>query len=209
MGTYRLKSLFGPRAIAVVGASPRGFPSAGSCRAICAAGDSRVRYTWSIPVTRTSTAKPLSKTSRCSTRPRIRSSSPPQRRRSRLWSTQRRGAWGRRGYRITAGLGHGPGSLAEQARQVARTYGLRLLGPNCLGLLVPSARLNASLVVHQPKIGDLALISQSGGLAAGLVGGRGPVDRLFRHCLDRRRPRHRFRRSVRLFPPSTARHGRS
>src|SRR5271157_6194040 len=42
-------------------------------------------------------------------------------------------------------------------------------GPNCLGLLVPSARLNASFAVHQPKIGDLALISQSGGLAAGLV----------------------------------------
>ena len=70
---------------------------------------------------------------------------------------------------ITAGLGHGPGSLAEQARQAARTYGLRLLGPNCLGLFVPSARLNASFAVHQPKIGDLALISQSGGVAAGLV----------------------------------------
>ena len=70
---------------------------------------------------------------------------------------------------ITAGLGHGAGSLAEQARRAARTYGLRLLGPNCLGLFVPRARLNASFAVHQPKIGDLALISQSGGVAAGLV----------------------------------------
>ena len=70
---------------------------------------------------------------------------------------------------ITAGLGHGPGSLADQAKQAARIYGLRLLGPNCLGLFVPSARLNASFAVHQPKIGDLALISQSGGVAAGLV----------------------------------------
>ena len=70
---------------------------------------------------------------------------------------------------ITAGLGHGLGSLSEQARQAARAHGLRLLGPNCLGLFVPSARLNASFAVHQPKIGDLALISQSGGLATGLV----------------------------------------
>jgi acetyltransferase len=33
---------------------------------------------------------------------------------------------------ITAGLGHGPGSLAEACEQAARTKGLRLVGPNCL-----------------------------------------------------------------------------
>src|SRR6266478_1918109 len=45
---------------------------------------------------------------------------------------------------ITAGLGHGPGSLAAATEDAARTTGLRLIGPNCLGVLVPPARLNAS-----------------------------------------------------------------
>ena len=40
---------------------------------------------------------------------------------------------------ITAGLGHGPGSLAEQCRTYARTDGMRIVGPNGLGMLVPSA----------------------------------------------------------------------
>lgn len=70
---------------------------------------------------------------------------------------------------ITSGLGHGPGSLAEQAGQAARAHGLRLIGPNCLGVLAPPAKLNASFAAHRPQIGDLALISQSGAIAAGLV----------------------------------------
>ncbi len=70
---------------------------------------------------------------------------------------------------ITAGLGHGPGSLSEQARLAARAHGLRMLGPNCLGLFVPGMGINASFTVNSPKVGDLALISQSGGVAAGLV----------------------------------------
>ena len=70
---------------------------------------------------------------------------------------------------VTAGLGHGPGSLAEQSEKVARARGMRLVGPNCLGVLVPKARLNASFAAAMPNAGDLALISQSGAIAAGLV----------------------------------------
>jgi acetyltransferase len=70
---------------------------------------------------------------------------------------------------ITAGLGHGPGSLAETTRMAARAHGMRLIGPNCLGVLVPRARLNASFATRLPRAGDLALISQSGAIAAGLV----------------------------------------
>ena len=36
---------------------------------------------------------------------------------------------------ITAGLGHGEGSLAEAAEGAARKYGMRLIGPNCLGIM--------------------------------------------------------------------------
>ena len=70
---------------------------------------------------------------------------------------------------ITAGLGHGPGSLAEAAQQAARSHGLRLVGPNCLGVITPYAKLNASFAARMPNPGDLALISQSGAIAAGLV----------------------------------------
>jgi acetyltransferase len=70
---------------------------------------------------------------------------------------------------ITAGLGHGPGSLAEQMCQAARGYGLRIVGPNGLGVMAPRANFNASFARHAPALGDLAFISQSGALAAGLV----------------------------------------
>ena len=70
---------------------------------------------------------------------------------------------------ITSGLGHGPGSLAEATERAARTHGIRLVGPNCLGVLVPPVKLNASFTVRMPQAGDLALISQSGAIAAGLV----------------------------------------
>jgi len=70
---------------------------------------------------------------------------------------------------ITAGLGHGPGSLAELCVKNARAAGMRVVGPNCLGVLVPGVKLNASFAASSPPPGDLALISQSGALATGLV----------------------------------------
>src|SRR6516164_7626293 len=70
---------------------------------------------------------------------------------------------------VTAGLGHGPGSLAEACEKAARATGLRIIGPNCLGVLVPPAKLNASFAASAPRSGDLALISQSGAIAVGLV----------------------------------------
>jgi len=70
---------------------------------------------------------------------------------------------------ITAGLGHGPGSLADLCEKNARAAGLRLVGPNCLGVLVPRVKLNASFAASSPPPGDLALISQSGAIATALV----------------------------------------
>lgn len=70
---------------------------------------------------------------------------------------------------ITAGLGYGPGSLAEATLAAARPHGLRLVGPNCLGVMVPTAKLNASFATRMPVSGDLALISQSGAIVAGMV----------------------------------------
>ena len=70
---------------------------------------------------------------------------------------------------ITSGLGQGPGSLADAAERAARESGMRLLGPNCLGIQVPRYKLDASFAAQMSKPGDLALISQSGAIAAGMI----------------------------------------
>jgi acetyltransferase len=70
---------------------------------------------------------------------------------------------------VTAGLGHGAGSLAQSAEHAARKYSMRLVGPNCLGVMMPGVHLNASFSAHMPVAGNLALISQSGAIAAGMV----------------------------------------
>jgi acetyltransferase len=66
-------------------------------------------------------------------------------------------------------LGHGPGSLADACAKAARPKGLRLIGPNCIGVVAPRARLNTSFTASTPQAGDLALISQSGAIVAGMV----------------------------------------
>jgi acetyltransferase len=70
---------------------------------------------------------------------------------------------------LTAHLGTGPDDPGPRARAIARAHGLRLLGPDSAGLVVPSARLNVSLFAHMPQAGDLALVSTSGTVAAAIV----------------------------------------
>ena len=70
---------------------------------------------------------------------------------------------------VTSGLGKGEGSLARAAELAAHGHGVRLLGPNCLGIQVPSAKLNASFAARMAAPGNLALISQSGAIAAGMI----------------------------------------
>lgn len=70
---------------------------------------------------------------------------------------------------MTAGLDAGDGTLARQVERAAREHGMRILGPHCLGVIAPHARLNASIAAHMPQPGDLALVSQSSAIAAALV----------------------------------------
>jgi acetyltransferase len=62
---------------------------------------------------------------------------------------------------ITAGLGRGAGSFADAAERAAQRHGMRLIGPNCLGIMMPGVSLNASFAAHMPSAGNLALITQS------------------------------------------------
>src|SRR5262249_57318195 len=61
------------------------------------------------------------------------------------------------------------GSLAEAAERAARENGLRIVGPNCLGVIAPAANFNASFATRMPRRGDLALVSQSGAIVAGVA----------------------------------------
>ena len=67
------------------------------------------------------------------------------------------------------GLGQGSGSLNESAGKAAREHGMRLIGPSGLGLVVPRLHLNGSFAEQMPGTGDLALIAQSGEVAAGIL----------------------------------------
>ncbi|MCU0869600.1 MAG: bifunctional acetate--CoA ligase family protein/GNAT family N-acetyltransferase [Burkholderiales bacterium] len=53
-----------------------------------------------------------------------------------------------------------------RVRRVARERGVRVLGPNALGLMRPSARLDATFGPAMPRPGSVALVTQSGGLAS-------------------------------------------
>ncbi|MET0962317.1 MAG: bifunctional acetate--CoA ligase family protein/GNAT family N-acetyltransferase [Noviherbaspirillum sp.] len=74
---------------------------------------------------------------------------------------------------LTAGLGaikdsHGV-SLKQRMLDAARPYLLRILGPNCVGMLVPAIGLNASFAHTGALPGKLAFVSQSGALVTGVL----------------------------------------
>ncbi|MFZ2192886.1 MAG: acetate--CoA ligase family protein, partial [Candidatus Moraniibacteriota bacterium] len=57
----------------------------------------------------------------------------------------------------------------EVLAQIARENNLNILGPNCLGFIVPQLRLNASFAGGMPEAGNISFISQSGALAVALM----------------------------------------
>ncbi len=75
---------------------------------------------------------------------------------------------------LTAGLNKLPATSGGGTAQVeilatARKHGMRILGPNCLGLLVPGIGLNASFA-HLPALpGNIAFASQSGALCTAVL----------------------------------------
>lgn len=73
---------------------------------------------------------------------------------------------------ITAGFGEtGEAGRALEAEvlAIAREYRMRLLGPNCLGLMRPPLGLNATFSKSEARPGGIALVSQSGALCTAIV----------------------------------------
>ncbi|HYJ68837.1 MAG TPA: GNAT family N-acetyltransferase [Nocardioidaceae bacterium] len=75
---------------------------------------------------------------------------------------------------ITAGLGERGGdgaTVQHKLVRIARRHGMRLVGPNCLGVLNadPDVRLDATFATLTPPAGGLAIASQSGGVGIALI----------------------------------------
>jgi acetyltransferase len=71
------------------------------------------------------------------------------------------------GFRETGAEGR---ALEEQVLTEAAGFDdLRILGPNCLGVIIPGRRLNASFAADMPQAGEIAFISQSGALCTSVL----------------------------------------
>jgi acetyltransferase len=68
---------------------------------------------------------------------------------------------------LSAGF-HDP-VLRRQMLDAARPHLLRVVGPNCLGVALPHAKLNATFAHRNASAGGLALISQSGALVTSMI----------------------------------------
>ncbi len=60
-------------------------------------------------------------------------------------------------------------ALEKEAVDIAKRYGIALVGPNCLGVIRPSIGMNASFAENLERPGRVALLSQSGALAVALL----------------------------------------
>lgn len=60
-------------------------------------------------------------------------------------------------------------TLEEEITKIAKLYKINLLGPNCLGVLNPVIKLNASFSATDAQAGQIAFISQSGALCTAFI----------------------------------------
>ncbi len=73
---------------------------------------------------------------------------------------------------ITAGfkeVGEEGAFLERELADLCTSRGVRLLGPNCLGLINTHHRMNASFANRMPAVGNISIISQSGALCTAIL----------------------------------------
>ncbi len=85
---------------------------------------------------------------------------------------------GRKGVRaaiiISAGfreLGEEGRAREDRVRAVLARYGIRAVGPNCMGCVTtaPDVSMNATFALGMPRVGSVAMMSQSGALSAAIM----------------------------------------
>ena len=72
---------------------------------------------------------------------------------------------------ITAGFGEVSEEGKREERElveIAHKYGMRIIGPNCVGVIDTHSNMNATFIMNAKK-GSVAFVSQSGALGAGIV----------------------------------------
>ena len=64
----------------------------------------------------------------------------------------------------------GEGEVREaKIAEIAKKYRMRIIGPNCMGIIRPMVNLNTTFIHKMPKPGKVAFLSQSGALGAGIL----------------------------------------
>ncbi len=59
--------------------------------------------------------------------------------------------------------------IEQEIETIARENGIRVVGPNCLGIIRPGKNLNASFAPHLPSEGQIAFLSQSGAICTSIL----------------------------------------
>ncbi len=73
---------------------------------------------------------------------------------------------------ISAGfkeIGEDGKRLEDQIAEIRKKYGMRIIGPNCVGIIRPNIDLNGSFLKTRPERGNIAFISQSGALGSAML----------------------------------------
>lgn len=66
-------------------------------------------------------------------------------------------------------VGTGGEEREAQLREVAERYGMRLIGPNCIGVLDTTSRVDTTFLAAMPKQGNIGFASHSGAICGGTV----------------------------------------
>jgi len=65
--------------------------------------------------------------------------------------------------------GEAGAELEKDIVKIAKDANIRIIGPNCLGVISPSTKLNASFATGMPTTGNIAFLSQSGAICTALL----------------------------------------
>jgi len=187
MSSYNLKYLLTPRSVAVVGASDRpGSVGATVMRNLVAGGfhgplwpvNLRRKSVAGVPAYRTPAQLPAVPDLAviCTPAPTIP---------ALIAELGARGT--RAAIVLSAGLecpAESGGTLSEKMLQAARRHRLRILGPNCIGLLVPGIGLNASFAHLGAHAGGIAFVAQSGALTTAMLDWANSAGVGFSYCIS-------------------------
>ncbi len=73
---------------------------------------------------------------------------------------------------VSAGFketGKGGKALEKKLMEIKENYNLRIIGPNCVGFIMPYLNLNATFIGSGPEKGNIALFSQSGAICSAIL----------------------------------------